>query len=62
MNKKTVEIYMQKLRQGNRADLYTDGINEVWIPHSQIEEETHIKDNDYQLAITEWIAREKDII
>lgn len=53
---------MQKLRQGNRADLYTDGINEVWIPHSQIEEETHIKDNDYQLAITEWIAREKDII
>jgi hypothetical protein len=48
MKNDEVEIYLEmKLdgeRFGKRADLFTDGVDEFWIPHSQIIEKTHIKD------------------
>jgi hypothetical protein len=66
MKNDEVEIYLEmKLdgeRFGKRADLFTDGVDEFWIPHSQIIEKTHIKDRDYNVIITEWIAKQKGII
>lgn len=62
MDKQTVEIVMELKASGDMADLYTDGINEVWIPHSQIIEKNQLDKKNFELHITEWIAMKKGII
>lgn len=41
------------------ATVFTIGDDEVWIPNSQIEE---VWEHDHQVEITEWFAREKELI
>jgi len=49
--------------QTDRAILFYDGVKEVWIPKSQIEEE-----DDYEIGeeatitIPEWLAIDKELI
>ena len=49
---------------GKKADLCTDGVNELWIPHSVIKDRIRINDNldDHILSLPRWFAKEKGII
>ena len=61
----TIEICMTEVAEGDFATLYTDGTNEVWIPHSQIKGKTLLNNStgrDYELVITRWIAFKKGLI
>jgi len=44
------------------AYLVFDGINEVWLPKSQIQDSRQIKGSDWEFIIPEWLAKEKGII
>ena len=46
------------------AYLVYDGVNEVWIPKSQIQEcrQINTKGNDFEIIIPEWLAIEKGVI
>ena len=44
------------------AYLLADGVNEFWIPKSQVLAKEQIKDSDYEFVIPEWLAFEKEII
>ena len=47
MAERTVEVYLQMIvdgeARGGEADLCTDGVDEFWIPHSQIISKEHVK-------------------
>jgi len=44
------------------AFLLFDGVNEVWIPKSQVLDKDQISGGDYEFTIPEWLAIEKEII
>jgi len=44
------------------AYLLSDGVNEFWVPKSQILGKEVIKDSDYEFVIPEWLAIAKEII
>lgn len=62
MGNKTVEFYGEKHGETDNAVLVFDGAEKFWIPRSQILEEKHIKGEDYEFVVTEWIAKQKGII
>lgn len=43
------------------AVLMTDGVNEFWLPKSQIEME-HLKEHDYEVTVPLWLALKKGMI
>lgn len=64
-NDKTLEFCGELKRETDRAFLIFDGINEVWIPKSQIKEKHQIgrpDSADWSFQIPEWLAIEKGII
>ena len=44
------------------AYLLSDGVNEFWVPKSQVHEKEQIQNSDYEFAIPEWLAIEKGIV
>ena len=44
------------------AFLCFDGVNEFWIPKSQVIEKRQISGDDYEITIPEWLAIDKEII
>jgi len=42
--------------------LFFDGINEIWIPRSQVLEINQVELDAYQVIIPEWLAIKKEII
>ena len=44
------------------AYLLTDGVNEFWVPKSQVTDKEHISGSDYEFTIPEWLAIDKEII
>uniref|UniRef100_A0A6H1ZY07 Uncharacterized protein n=1 Tax=viral metagenome TaxID=1070528 RepID=A0A6H1ZY07_9ZZZZ len=57
-----VEFYGEIRKETDNAYLVFDGINEVWLPKSQIVEMNHEKGPDYEFIIPEWLAIEKEIV
>jgi len=57
-----VEFYGEIRRETDNAVLVFDGINEVWLPKSQIVEMNHVKGQDFEFIIPEWLAKEKEIV
>ena len=45
-----------------KAYLVFDGINEVWIPKSQVQESRLISGIAWEFTIPQWLAKEKGII
>jgi hypothetical protein len=58
-----VEVYLERVMpaKSGLASLWTDGVNEFWLPESIIQKE-HIKDRDYKVSIPEWKAKNEGII
>ena len=59
-----VEFCGEVKHETDYAYLITDGVNDFWIPKSQIREMKRVgKDGDnYEITIPEWLAMEKEII
>lgn len=61
--KDMIEIYAERKfesRSGMSA-LWTDGVNEFWLPYSIIVWE-RVKGNDFRIEVPEWKAKEVGII
>lgn len=59
--KNPVEIFVEIKRSTEMAVLVSDGVNEFWLPKSQIEIE-HRKDRHAEITLPEWLAIDKEII
>ena len=44
------------------AYLLTDGVDEFWIPKSQVIDKYQISGDDYEFTIPEWLAIDKEIV
>lgn len=44
------------------AYLLSDGVDEFWVPKSQVLDKEHIRDSDYEFVVPEWLAIEKEIV
>jgi hypothetical protein len=55
------EFYLHLIRDTDKAFLFTDGVEEYWLPKSQVEV-TLVKDKDYEVLVPEWLAKEKELI
>lgn len=66
MDKNNIEVYLDMIvdgeARGKKADLFSDGYSESWVPHSQIIKKTHIKDKFYEVVMSERAAKEKGFI
>ena len=58
----TVEFYAEIKWESPGAYLVTDGVDEFWIPKSQIIEMRKMKDGNCEFEIPHWLAREKGVI
>ena len=56
-----IEFYLELKRPTKAAYLFTDGVGEYWLPKSQVEV-NHVKDNEYNVFVPEWLAEEKEMI
>ena len=56
------QLYAEIKYETDGAYLLTDGVDEWWIPKSQVLEMEHIRDSDYEFTIPEWLAVQKDMI
>lgn len=66
MSDKTIEVAVELLYDGEEngkdANLYTDGDNKAWIPHSLIISSSHLGGRTYEIEIPEWLAVKKSLI
>jgi len=60
-NSKEIEFYLEEKRETEMAILFTDGVDEFWLPKSCITKD-HVKDNDYKVFVPEWLAHKKGMI
>jgi len=58
----TVEIAVEQIAETKMAYLFSDGVKEVWIPKSQIEDYCEEKGKLTSIFISEWMANEKGLI
>lgn len=58
----TVEFYGEIRKETDGAWLVYDGVNQIWLPKSQIIEMNHVKGSDYEFIIPEWLAVKKEIV
>jgi hypothetical protein len=56
------QLYVEMKHETDGAYLFTDGVDEWWIPKSQVLEMEYIQNSDYELTIPEWLAVQKDMI
>jgi len=61
-NKEEIEFYGEIKWETRSAMLVFDGVNEIWIPKSQMIRKRHISGKDWEIIIPYWMAKEKDII
>jgi hypothetical protein len=61
MRSDQVEFYSEIKREIEFAALAFDGINDIWLPKSQIEIKP-MKHPDVEITLPEWLAKEKEII
>jgi len=59
-----LEIVIDGIAYDKQANLYTDGEEEFWIPHSQIIEEKPLDHNgvNFEVTIPRWLAEKKGIV
>lgn len=66
MEKETIRFYGEVKIQTTNAFLIHDGINDVWLPKSQVKSMRripgHDQINDYEFRIPYWLAKRKHII
>ena len=62
MEKNLVEFYGELKNETDAACLVSDGVNEFWLPKSQIREQRQVKGDDCEFVVTEWIAKKKGIV
>lgn len=59
----TVELDLEKITETDYAILLSDGINEYWIPKSQLQEEPQLlRNNLLKIIIPEWLAIQKEMV
>jgi hypothetical protein len=58
MPKELIELALTVKHQTEKAFLVTDGVNEVWLPKSQVEH--HEEDGIFVIPF--WLARDKELI
>ena len=65
-NREPVEFTGEIKRETDLAYLVFDGVNEVWIPKSQIIDKqaagSRLDDHNYEFTVPRWLATEKGII
>lgn len=60
---KTIEIFVEIKNETEKAFLLTDGVIEMWVPKSLIENYEEISGNECcNVEIPEWLAKEKGFI
>lgn len=59
--KNPIEVFVEIKRETELAYLVSDGVNEFWLPKSQIEVELK-KDDHAEITLPEWLAIEKGIV
>lgn len=57
-----IEVAVEVVAQTAKAWLVTDGVQQVWIPRSQIHDYCEEKGKITSIFITEWLATEKGLI
>jgi len=57
-----VEIVVDGKATDRDADLYTDGVDKFWIPHSQLITKEPMGGSNYRIEIPEWLAIKKDMV
>lgn len=63
MDKDYIDFDVEVLHETDQAVWVSDGINEVWIPKSQISDELEYLTNGLvRILIPEWLAKEKGLI
>jgi len=58
----TVEFYGQLKRETDDAYLVNDGIEDIWIPKSQVESARLISGEDWEFEIPLWLAEKEGIV
>jgi hypothetical protein len=61
MDSREVEFYGEIKHETDDAILVNDGVNEIWLPKSQIEID-YVNETDAQITLPEWLAIDKGII
>lgn len=57
------EVFYGELRdETDKGYLVFDGINEIWIPRSQIKRLRKVRDNDFEIEVPLWLAEKEGII
>lgn len=62
MQKDEVEFYGELKVETTRGYLVFDGVNEIWLPKSQVKGIRLMKKDDYEFRIPIWLAKAKGII
>lgn len=62
MSNGSEEFYLELRHNGENAYLFTDGVEEFWLPKSCIIEMEKVKGNDYKVEIPYWLALKKGMI
>lgn len=57
-----VDFCGEIIAETENAILVGDGENNVWIPRSLIIEQNHVRENDYEFLIPEWLAIDRGIV
>lgn len=59
--KDSIEIFVEVKHETELGILVSDGLNQFWLPKSQIEIE-YRKDGHAEITLPQWLAEEKEII
>lgn len=57
-----IQFFGQFRNETTKAVLVNDGVENIWIPRSQIKTMRQIRDSDYEFVIPYWLAKKKRII
>ncbi|MCF8094443.1 MAG: hypothetical protein K9J79_03690 [Desulfobacteraceae bacterium] len=57
-----IKFYGQYKNETTRAVLVNDGVEDIWLPRSQVKHMRQIRDSDYEFTIPHWLAKKKSII
>ena len=61
-SKKDVDIFAEIKRETPLAILVSDGIQDVWLPKSQVEYDAPNLYNQTEITLPEWLAKNKGLI
>jgi hypothetical protein len=63
VNKNYIELEGSIIVKTEKAILFSDGLGEVWIPLSQLEDDPDKQANGlFKIVIPEWLAIEKELV